>query len=92
MLWVNHPGRDEAAARKAHQLDVARSAGLAIPRTLITNDPDAARRFVGQQNGSGTIYKAFSATEKEWRETRLLRDDEQALLDHVQLAPVIFQE
>jgi hypothetical protein len=92
VLWVNHPGRDEAAARKAHQLDVARSVGLAIPKTLITNDPDAARRFVGQQNGSGTIYKAFSATEKEWRETRLLRDDEQALLDHVQQAPVIFQE
>ena len=92
VLWVNHPRDDEVAAHKAHQLDVARSVGLAIPNTLITNDPMAARRFVENQNGNGTIYKAFSATEQEWRETRLLRDDEMALLENVRQAPVIFQE
>jgi hypothetical protein len=91
-FWVNHPSKDEAAARKAYQLDVARSAGLAIPPTLITNDPEEARRFIADHRAQGVIYKAFSATEQEWRETRLLRDAEEGLLDHVRHAPVIFQE
>ena len=37
------------------------------------------------------IYKAFSATETEWRETRLLREEELAQLENVKYAPVIFQ-
>jgi len=92
VLWVNHPNKDEAAARKAYQLDVARSVGLAIPTTLITNDPEEARAFVAVHRSHGVIYKAFSATEQEWRETRLLQDVEERLLDQVRHAPVIFQE
>ncbi len=91
-FWVNHPSRDEVAARKAYQLDVARSAGLAIPTTVITNDPEEARAFIANHRHGGVIYKAFSATEQEWRETRLLRDAEQAQLEQVRHAPVIFQE
>ena len=40
----------------------------------------------------GVVYKAFSAMETEWRETRILRQEELALLDHARDAPVIFQE
>jgi glutathione synthase/RimK-type ligase-like ATP-grasp enzyme len=92
VLWVNHPSRDEAAAHKVYQLDVARSVGLAIPNTLVTNDPAAARQFIAEQNGLGTVYKAFSATEQEWRETRILQPEEMSLLDQVRYAPLIFQE
>lgn len=70
---------------------MAQEVGLTIPRTLITNEPAAARAFVAAEPG-GTIYKAFSATEQEWRETRLLRPEEMAGLDNVAYAPVIFQE
>jgi hypothetical protein len=91
-FWVNHPLKDEAAARKAYQLDVARSAGLMIPKTLITNDRAEAREFITEHRARGVIYKAFSATEQEWRETRMLGDAEEALLDEVRHAPVIFQE
>jgi glutathione synthase/RimK-type ligase-like ATP-grasp enzyme len=91
-VWINNPDRDEAAARKAWQLKVANALGFRIPRTCITNDPDRARAFVAAEGGRGTIYKAFSATERSWRETRLLKPDEQALLDRVRYAPVIFQE
>ena len=38
------------------------------------------------------ICKAFSATEQQWRETRLVGDQELAVLDNVRYAPVIFQE
>lgn len=92
VFWMNHPTRDEVAARKVHQLAVARSSGLEIPRTLISNDPVEARRFLADRGPSATIYKAFSATQQEWRETRLVRTEELAVLEQVRHAPVIFQE
>lgn len=92
VFWVNDPARDEIAHRKVLQLSVAQDVGLRIPRTLITNDPDEARRFVDARGYRDVIYKAFSATEREWRETRLLRAEELEQLDDVRYAPVIFQE
>jgi len=91
-FWVNDPGKDTMAHRKAYQLRVAQEVGLSIPRTLISNDPVAVREFIAAQGHEQTIYKSFSATEQEWRETRLLRSEELALIDNVQYAPVIFQE
>ena len=90
--WVNDPGCDEVAGRKAYQLKVASQLGLRIPRTLITNDPANAAAFIEGEGAAGTIYKAFSATERAWRETRLLRSEEREHLDAVRFAPVIFQE
>jgi glutathione synthase/RimK-type ligase-like ATP-grasp enzyme len=92
VFWMNHPTRDEVAARKAYQLVVARSIGLEIPPTLISNDPSEVRRFLAERGPNDTIYKAFSATQQEWRETRLVRQEELAVLDQVRHAPVIFQE
>jgi hypothetical protein len=89
--WINEPDADDRAARKPWQLKQARAAGLRVPRTCMTNDPDAARAFVAAEPGR-VIYKAFSATEQLWRETRVLRDDEAVGLDAVRYAPVIFQE
>ena len=91
-FWVNDPSHDQVAHRKPFQLMVAQEVGLRIPATLITNDPDEARSFVDARGYRGVVYKAFSATETEWRETRILRQEELALLDHVRYAPVIFQE
>ena len=88
-LWINDPVRDEQAARKLYQLHLARRLGLHVPETCITNDPDTARRFIDAHQR--VIYKTFSATERAWRETRLLRPEERALLDQVRHAPVIFQ-
>lgn len=90
--WINRPWNDDLAHRKAYQLRVAQKVGLAIPNTLITNDPAAAREFIEERDGQPTIYKAFSATQEEWRETRLVRAEELNLLDSVRFAPVIFQE
>jgi glutathione synthase/RimK-type ligase-like ATP-grasp enzyme len=92
VFWVNHPTCDEVAARKVYQLRVAQEVGLDIPATLMSNDSEAARAFVAAREPGQTIYKAFSATEQEWRETRLLKPEEVAGLDNVAFAPVIFQE
>ena len=89
--WMNEPDRDERAGRKAYQLKAARDAGLTVPRTCITNDPDRARAFIAAERGE-VIYKTFTATESTWRETRRLRENEAELLDAVRFAPVIFQQ
>jgi glutathione synthase/RimK-type ligase-like ATP-grasp enzyme len=91
-FWINPPLADQAAGRKSYQLRLASEVGLRIPETLVTNDPAQARSFIEALGVGRVIYKAFSATEQEWRETRLIRDEELTLLDHVRLAPVIFQE
>ena len=90
--WMNQPARDEVASRKAYQLRVAAEMGLAVPRTLITSDPDRARAFIEAHGLGKTIFKTFSATHAIWRETRVVRKDEFDILDTVRLAPVIFQE
>jgi hypothetical protein len=90
--WINPVDRDELACHKVFQLKMAQRAGLVIPETLITNDPGQARAFAGRHGCENTIYKAFLASEGAWRETRLLRPEELALLDSVRFAPVIFQE
>lgn len=90
--WMNEPDHDERAGRKAYQLKAARLAGLSIPRTCITSDPERARSFITAESEGGVIYKTFTATESTWRETRLLRPGEVDLIDAVRYAPVIFQE
>ncbi len=91
-FWINHPTKDDEAARKVFQLKRAVELGFRVPRTRVTNSPERALRFIEEQGTTRTIYKAFSATERAWRETRLLREEELALLDNVRYAPVIFQE
>jgi glutathione synthase/RimK-type ligase-like ATP-grasp enzyme len=90
--WMNHPTADDAASRKARQLRVAAEVGLRVPRTLITSDPERARRFIEQLAPTRAIYKTFSCTHAIWRETRLLGPGDMTHLDAVRVAPVIFQE
>ena len=90
--WVNHPTKDEEAARKTYQLHIAKEIGFEIPQTRITSNPTAAREFIKSLGCSQTIYKAFTGTEQSWRETRVMKENELALLDDVEIAPVIFQE
>jgi glutathione synthase/RimK-type ligase-like ATP-grasp enzyme len=88
--WVNDIARDLSASHKVWQLQVAARLGMDIPRTLITNNPEDAKRFRSETKGD-VIYKAFLASPMAWRETRILRDEDLAQIDAVRLAPVIFQ-
>lgn len=58
--WLNHPSRMDHAEYKPVQLAAAAGAGLPTPRTLITSDPAAARRFVAGLPRA--VYKAFCST------------------------------
>jgi hypothetical protein len=92
VFWVNHPALDSIAHRKVYQLRVAQEVGLQIPVTLVTNCKNAALEFIQDFGNERVIYKSFSATEQEWRETRRLRKNELDFLENVKYAPVIFQE
>jgi glutathione synthase/RimK-type ligase-like ATP-grasp enzyme len=91
-VWVNPRGPDEAAHRKPYQWAVAREVGLRVPRTLVTNRPEAARAFVEEVGIGRTVFKAFLASLECWRETRLVGSADLEKIDLVRYAPVIFQQ
>lgn len=88
--WVNPPLFDEAAHRKGYQLALANELGLLTPETLITNSPKQARNFI--ENGKKLIYKPFGGTSDEWRETRIVGEQEIENIAQARHAPLIFQE
>jgi len=59
VTWVNHPQAEATAQFKPLQLDVASACGFRTPRTLISNDPDAVRRFYDECGGQ-IVYKTLS--------------------------------
>jgi glutathione synthase/RimK-type ligase-like ATP-grasp enzyme len=91
--FVNHPWADDAAAQKTLQLAAAERAGLAVPPTLVTNDPAAARAFLRARGRAGAIHKALDAsTAAEWRRTARVGRDRTRLLRELGVAPLILQE
>jgi ATP-grasp ribosomal peptide maturase len=58
-FWLNHPARIADAEYKPWQLQVARECGLAVPNSLITNDPTSVRAFVDDVGGR-VVYKPLS--------------------------------
>jgi glutathione synthase/RimK-type ligase-like ATP-grasp enzyme len=90
-FWMNPPTADEISQRKIRQLQLARQVGLSIPETLVTNQPDAARQFIGAHGMGNVVRKAFRNISQAPRETHLLRAEDLALLDTVRYTPVIFQ-
>ncbi|MER5491385.1 ATP-grasp ribosomal peptide maturase [Streptomyces sp. NPDC002490] len=57
--WVNHPSRNAHAELRPVALATAARCGLSVPRTLITNDPVAARGFVDSLPGKVAAYKGL---------------------------------
>ncbi|GCE49901.1 glutathione synthase/RimK-type ligase-like ATP-grasp enzyme [Thermosporothrix hazakensis] len=55
-FWVNPVDAIRAAGHKPHQLQLAQKVGLAVPRTLITNSPEAFLAFYEECHGN-VIYK-----------------------------------
>ncbi len=99
-LWVNFPSRDVVACLKLFQLEVAKTVGLSIPETIVTNDPETARAFYEKLNGQ-VIYKLiteksnFSLPHYEFPHgipTLPVRDVDLEHFEQVRHAPHLFQE
>lgn len=68
--WVNHPQAVRRAESKILQLSEARRCGLSIPRTIISNNPERARRFSESLNGR-VVVKAQSAHGHVWLDSQI---------------------
>ncbi len=64
VFWVNHFDVEPTATLKVHQLRVARRAGLRIPETLVSNDPEEIRRFI---QGLGGVAAHKLLEHAAWR-------------------------
>ncbi|MEX3984961.1 MvdC/MvdD family ATP grasp protein [Paraburkholderia sp. EG287A] len=85
------------ADNKQLQLKIARDVGLTIPRTLITNAPDAVRSFA-RECRQGMIMKTLSSfaiyeqCEQKVVFTSTVHDKDLERLDDLRYCPAIFQE
>lgn len=98
--WTNDPSANQRAiGDKVLQLRVARQVGLEIPETLVTNDPEAARRFVERVRDAGgaVVTKLLAALSMSMDRsgafvpTTEVDDEVFEQLDSLRLAPMIFQ-
>ncbi|MCP3963380.1 MAG: hypothetical protein GY719_36540 [bacterium] len=63
-FWVNPPRSKLRSTAKPVQLMEAARAGLEVPPTLCSNDPERIRRFLAEHEGE-TIYKSFAPA--QWK-------------------------
>jgi glutathione synthase/RimK-type ligase-like ATP-grasp enzyme len=98
-LWVNHPDKASAAGYQPLRLRLAAAAGFTVPRSLITNAPEAALNFLEQCAGE-VVYKPLSGVNLPTSDssgplsvyTTIVKRDQLAAKDTVGAAPCLFQE
>lgn len=96
VTWINHPSALADCEYKPRQLNLARTVGLRVPATIITNVPDEVRRFAAEQGD--IIVKSLAepiiaeaGTQKAiW--TRRVTAAELADLTGLELTTHLFQE
>ena len=96
-LWVNHPDKIRLAENKIEQLRRMKLMGMDVPKTLITNDPDAVRDFYDANHGAivaKTLRQGHGriGTREYVIYTNAVLADHLQLLETVRHSPVIFQE
>ncbi|HET9552199.1 MAG TPA: alpha-L-glutamate ligase [Anaeromyxobacteraceae bacterium] len=89
--WVNDPWLDERASHKPAQLAAAEAAGLDVPPTLVTSDPDDARAFLEELRDRPVVNKPLKATEATFRPTQLVGERDRRRLGDLRFGPAILQ-
>lgn len=95
--WVNNLARQRDAENKHRQLRLAVRAGLRVPRTLVTNDPAAARQFFAETEGQ-TVAKLLRPLAismdavQPFVYTNRVREEDLAGADSLRHSPMVFQE
>jgi glutathione synthase/RimK-type ligase-like ATP-grasp enzyme len=96
-LWVSAPDAIRKASLKGMQLKVAAEFGFRVPRFVVTNEPDAASRFISACP-SGAIVKTLAkpailrAGYAAILYTHLITDDDLEQLYSVRFGPTFIQE
>ena len=95
--WVNDLSQQRAAENKQRQLRFAARAGLRVPRTLVTNDPTAARQFFAETDGE-TVAKLLRPLDvsmdaaQPFVYTSRVREEDVAGAESLRHSPMVFQE
>lgn len=95
--WVNDLQRQRAAENKQRQLRLAARAGLRVPRTLVTNDPVAARQFFAETDGQ-TVAKLLRPITVSMDAvdafvyTNRVREEDLRDVEALRHCPMVFQE
>ncbi|MGH3695430.1 MAG: ATP-grasp ribosomal peptide maturase [Pseudonocardiaceae bacterium] len=97
VLWVNRPDLAATAVYRPLQWAVAARCGLAVPRTLVTNDPHAVKRFA-KESRHGVVVKPLTANliyedhtyKMGW--TRRLSTDDLADLSGIEVTAHLIQD
>jgi len=95
-IWVSHPKAIAYSNVKLHQLELARQLGFVIPKSLCTNNPETALRFI--ESVENVVVKPFKANVIEADGTTAViytsRVDENAIknIASIKFAPHFFQE
>jgi glutathione synthase/RimK-type ligase-like ATP-grasp enzyme len=97
MTWVSHPDALARAKFKPVQLHIAkRTPGFFVPRTLITNSPKRAKRFLKQNNNKIIVKVAgrgpVTIPSDKVVYSNLVTSSDTDLLDAVIFAPHLLQE
>lgn len=87
---LNRPVHAERAELKHIQIQEAKRAGLNVPRTLISNDGGAIRRFAEEQDGN-VVMKSLFNTEKLQIKTTLLSPELLTDENSLSVCPTIYQ-
>jgi glutathione synthase/RimK-type ligase-like ATP-grasp enzyme len=95
--WVNEPAKDREAENKLWQLRAAMEAGLKVPRTLVTNDPQRVRSFFEEVNQEmvGKLFRPVSVSmgaAQSFVYTSEVNRSDLADGDLLRHCPMIFQE
>lgn len=96
-LHVNHPSREADACYKPIQLATAARCGLAVPETLVTNEPQAVCRFIEHRHGRVAVKLLGSNVISEGGGLKIsythpLTEDEIVDLSGVAVTAHLFQE
>ena len=97
--WMNDYFHENRAVNKLHQLAVARSCGLEIPTTIVTQDENAARRFYSEFDGAvlcKNISQSGHIPHDENRSGRVIyancvESDAASEFERVRCAPTLLQ-
>jgi len=89
--WISHPEATRLAENKLVQLDAARRAGLRLPRTLVSQDPAAVRRFCEEREHE-VVVKTVAGTPKTPVMAGRVTPELISRDEDVALCPAIYQE
>lgn len=90
--WLNDPLAIQTMENKLYQITLATQTGLAVPKTLVTSDPEGVRNFYSECRGDIIVKMlAPSPILNEVMYTNRVTPEHMQRIDSVKMSPSIFQ-